>query len=542
MTQTTDFDVLIVGAGWSGMLALHRLRSRGFSARVLEAAPEVGGTWYWNRYPGARCDVESIHYSYSFDDALQQEWNWTERYASQSELLSYARHVADRFDLRRDIQFNTKISSAVFNEDLNQWTLHTDNGERYTSKFCILATGVLSTPKVLDLPGLENFGGTVLNTFDWPEEPVDFTGKSVAVLGTGSSGIQAIPEIAKTAEQLYVLQRTPSFSLPAHNRPLTPEELDAVKAGYSQLREASRNAIGGIALEETGKSAFEVSEAERTEIFEQVYAEGQPFKFQGLFTDQMTDRKANATAADFVARKIAERVEDPETAAALTPSGYPIATRRLCIDTGYYETFNRENVTLVNLLKEPVTGVTGKGIATAERTYEVDYLVLATGFDAVTGSFTRIDVRGRGGQSLKEKWGQAVSSYLGLAVHGFPNLFTITGPLSPSVLSNMMVSIEHHVDWISDCLAYLEQNDIDQIEPTEEAEREWGRHTTEVANFTLFPQSGSWYTGANIDGKPSQVLPYVGGVHNYRQITQEIADDGYRGFAVRSREAAQLTG
>jgi cyclohexanone monooxygenase len=540
MTQTTDFDVLIVGAGWSGMMALHRLRSRGFSARILEAAPEVGGTWYWNRYPGARCDVESIHYSYSFDEDLQQEWNWTERYAAQPELLSYARHVAERFDLRRDIQFNTKVSSAEFDDGANAWTLRTEDGEAFTSKFCILATGVLSAPKIPDLPGLEDFRGIVLNTSDWPEELVDFTGKTVAVIGTGSSGIQAIPEIAKTAEQLYVLQRTPSYSLPANNRPVDREELAAVKANYSELREASRNAIGGIAYEESGKSAFDVSDAERQAIYEEVYAEGLPFKFQGLFTDQLTDREANATAADFVARKIAERVKDPELAAALTPSGYPIATRRLCIDTGYYETFNRENVTLVNLLKEPISAITEKGITTAERTYEVDYLVLATGFDAVTGSFTRIDVRGTGAQSLKEKWAGAASSYLGLAVHGFPNLFTVTGPLSPSVLSNMMVSIEHHVDWIIGCISHLEQNGIDRIEPTEEAEQEWGRHANEIADFTLFPQSGSWYLGANVEGKPRQVLPYLGGVHNYRRLTQEIAADGYRGFTTRSHEAAEL--
>jgi cyclohexanone monooxygenase len=540
MTHTTDFDVLIVGAGWSGLMALHRLRSRGFSARILEAAPEVGGTWYWNRYPGARCDVESIHYSYSFDEELQQEWNWTERYASQPELLAYAQHVADRFDLRRDIQFNTKVSSAEFDDEASRWTLRTEEGESLTAKFCILATGVLSATKIPDLPGLSRFQGTVINTFDWPEEGVDFTGKRVAVLGTGSSGIQAIPEVAKSAEHLYVLQRTPSYSLPAKNRPLQPEELEQVKREYAQLRAAARDSLDGLGLENTGKSAFDVSDEERNAIFEEVYEEGAPFKFQGMFIDQMTDIEANATAAEFVARKIAERVKDPQTAAALTPSGYPIATRRLCIDTGYYETFNRENVTLVNLLKEPVTEVTEKGITTAERTYEVDYLVLATGFDAVTGSFTRIDVRGIGGQSLKEKWDATASSYLGLAVNGFPNLFTVTGPLSPSVLSNMMVSIEQHVDWISDCIGYLEENGIDRIEPTEEAEQEWVRHASEVADFTLFPQSSSWYSGANVEGKPRQILPYLGGVHNYRRLTQEIADDGYRGFAARTREAAEL--
>ncbi|HEX2246996.1 MAG TPA: NAD(P)/FAD-dependent oxidoreductase, partial [Arthrobacter sp.] len=433
MTETTDLDVLIVGAGWSGMMALHRLRSRGFSARILETAPEVGGTWYWNRYPGARCDVESIHYSYSFDEELQQEWNWTERYASQPELLAYARHVADRFDLRRDIQFNTKVNSAVFDDAGSRWALHTEDGETLTAKFCILATGVLSAPKTPDLPGLSRFNGPIINTFDWPDGQVDFTGKRVAVLGTGSSGIQAIPEIAKSAEHLYVLQRTPSYSLPAKNRALQSGELEQVKREYPKLREAARDSLDGLALENTGKSAFDVTDDERNAIFEGVYQEGAPFKFQGLFTDQMTELKANATAAEFVARKIAERVRDPETAAALTPSGYPIATRRLCIDTGYYETFNRGNVTLVNLLKEPITEVAEQGITTTAGSYEFDYLVLATGFDAITGSFTRIDIRGRDGQSLKEKWGGSASSYLGLSVSGFPNLFTVTGPLSPSV-------------------------------------------------------------------------------------------------------------
>lgn len=539
MERNLETDVVIVGAGWAGMYALHKIRALGLNAIVLEAGADVGGTWYWNRYPGARCDVESLHYSYSFDDELQQEWNWTERYASQPELLAYARHVAERYNLRKDIRFGVRVAAADFDEQESRWTLTTSEGATYTARYCIMATGVLSAPKTPDIEGLDAFGGTVLNTFDWPEGHSNFSGQRVAVIGTGSSGIQAIPEIAKTAQELFVLQRTPSYSLPAHNRPLTPEETEAVKADYATLRDAARNSLDGLALQNTGKSALEVDAEERERVFSQVYEEGSPFKFQGIFVDQMTNIEANATAAEFAARKIAERVQDPETAAALTPSGYPIATRRLCLDTGYYEAYNRPNVTLVNLLDDPLERVSEAALHTTTQSYEVDTIVLATGFDAITGALTTIDVRGVGGVLLREKWQRKISSYLGLMVHGFPNLFTVTGPLSPSVLSNMMVSIEHHVEWIARCIGFLDEQQHDRIEPTAEAEEDWGRHVNEVADFTLFPMANSWYLGANVPGKSRQILPYVGGVGNYRKLTNEIAEDGYRGFALDTLTTVQ---
>jgi cation diffusion facilitator CzcD-associated flavoprotein CzcO len=537
--RNIETDVVIVGAGWAGMYALHRIRKLGLTAIVLEAGDDVGGTWYWNRYPGARCDVESLHYSYSFDEELQQEWNWTERYAAQPELLSYARHVAERYKLRKDIRFGVRITAADFDEEKSHWTLTDSEGATYTGRYCIMATGVLSAPKTPEIPGLEGFEGNLINTFDWPEGHKDFSGQRVAVIGTGSSGIQVIPEIAKTAQELFVLQRTPSYSLPAKNRALLPEEIETAKRGYAALREAARNSLDGLALENTGKSALEIDAEERERVFSQVYEEGSPFKFQGIFVDQMTNLEANATAAAFAARKIGERVDDPATAATLTPSGYPIATRRLCIDTGYYESFNRPNVTLVDLLKDPLERVSGSAIHTARRSYEVDTIVLATGFDAITGALTIMDIRGVGGILLRQKWQRKISSYLGLMVHGFPNLFTVTGPLSPSVLSNMMVSIEHHVQWITTCIGSLEERKIDRIEASAEAEEAWGQHVNEVADFTLFPMANSWYLGANVPGKSRQILPYVGGVGNYRKLTTQIAADGYRGFSLGTLATAQ---
>jgi cation diffusion facilitator CzcD-associated flavoprotein CzcO len=542
MNENTNVDVVIVGAGWAGMMALYRMRQLGLSTRVIEAGADVGGTWYWNRYPGARCDVESIHYSYSFSDELQQDWTWSERYAAQPELLAYARHVADRFDLRRDITFNTKVESAVFDEAANTWTVASDRGETLTARFCIMATGVLSAPKQLDIAGAESFRGDIYNTYDWPEEQVDFTGKRVAVIGTGSSGIQAIPEIAREAGHVYVFQRTPSFSLPAFNRPLTATETEEAKSNYARIREQARNSLDGLALDTTDYSALELAKEERDRIYRQVYSEGSPFKFMNMFTDIATNLEANATAAEFVAERIRERVNHSPIADALIPTSYPFATRRLCIDTGYYETFTRDNVSLVDLLREPLETIYDHGITTSSGNYEVDCIVLATGFDAITGALGRLDIRGRDNLGLKDKWADGARSYLGLMVSGFPNLFTVTGPQSPSVLSNMFVSIEQHVEWISDCIAYLVKNDADSIEAAGQAEEEWVDHAREVSEFTLFPLSNSWYLGANVADKPRVVLPYLGGVGNYRRHTTEIAQDGYRGFNIRSRASVSEAG
>ncbi|MEX5237617.1 flavin-containing monooxygenase [Kocuria arenosa] len=537
----TDYDVLIVGAGWAGMMALHRMRQLGLRAHIIEAAGDVGGTWYWNRYPGARCDVESIHYSYSFSEELQQEWTWTERYAAQPELLAYARHVADRFGLRQDITFNIRVDSAVFNEQDNTWAVRTDDGATLTARFCIMATGVLSAPKNLDIPGLESFGGEVYNTYDWPEGGVDFTGKRVAVIGTGSSGIQTIPEVAKDAEHLYVFQRTPSYSLPAHNRPLTSDEVEAAKRDYPKLRARARGSFDGLLSETTGLSALEVDPQERERIYHGAYQAGLPFQFMSMFTDIPLDQEANATAARFVAERIRERVGHAPIADALIPTSYPFATRRLCIDTDYYETFTRDNVTLVDLLQDPITAITATGVATSTGTYEVDCLVLATGFDAITGALSRMDIRGRNGLALKDKWADGARSYLGVAMAGFPNLFTVTGPQSPSVLSNMMVSIEQHVDWITDCLRHLVEHNSDCIEATAEAEEQWVTHAREISEHTLFPLSNSWYLGANVPGKPHVVLPYLGGVGAYRQVATDIAQDGYRGFTLGAPSTAPAT-
>ncbi|MEO3932962.1 NAD(P)/FAD-dependent oxidoreductase [Micrococcaceae bacterium Sec7.4] len=536
MQKTQDFDVIIVGAGWAGMMALHRIRKLGLTAKVIEAGADVGGTWYWNRYPGARCDVESVHYSYSFSEELQQDWTWTERYSGQPELLAYARHVADRFDLRRDITFNTRVESAIFNESDNRWVVTTDRGDKLEATFCIMATGVLSAPKQLDIDGIDSFSGETYNTFGWPEERIDFTGKRVAVIGTGSSGIQAIPEIAKEAEHLYVLQRTPSFSLPAYNRPLTSSEIDETKRNYPTLREQARHSLDGLALETTGSSALDLPKEERDRIYRDVYAEGSPFKFMNMFNDIATNLEANATAAEFVAERIKERVAHSPIADVLIPTSYPFATRRLCIDTGYYETFTQDNVTLVNLLEEPLAGIGEHSVATTGNEYEVDCIVFATGFDAITGALSRMDIQGRAGLTLKEKWEDGARSYLGLMVSGFPNLFTVTGPQSPSVLSNMFVSIEQHVDWISNCIEHLVTNNIKSIEASAKAEDDWVEHAREVSEYTLFPLSNSWYLGANVPDKPRVVLPYLGGVGNYRKLTTEIAQDGYRGFTLQSAE------
>jgi cation diffusion facilitator CzcD-associated flavoprotein CzcO len=541
LSVTTDHDVLIVGAGWAGMMALYRMRQLGLRAHIIEAAGDVGGTWYWNRYPGARCDVESIHYSYSFSEELQQEWTWTERYAAQPELLAYARHVADRFGLRQDITFNTRVDSAVFNGQDNTWTVRTDAGATLTARFCIMATGVLSAPKPLDIPGLESFSGEVYNTYDWPEGGVNFTGKRVAVIGTGSSGIQTIPEVAQDAEHLYVFQRTPSYSLPAHNRPLAADEVEAAKRDYPELRARARESFDGLLAETTGLSALEVDPQERERIYHEAYQKGLPFQFMSMFTDIPLDQEANATAARFVAERIRERVGHAPIADALIPTSYPFATRRLCIDTNYYETFTRDNVTLVDLLQDPITAITATGVTTSTETYEVDCLILATGFDAITGALNRMDIRGRDGLSVKEKWADGARSYLGVAMAGFPNLFTVTGPQSPSVLSNMMVSIEQHVDWITDCLRYLHEHHIDRIEATAEAEEQWVTHAREISEHTLFPLSNSWYLGANVPGKPRVVLPYLGGVGAYRQVASEIAQDGYRGFTLHPADDAPDT-
>jgi len=526
-----DVHAVIVGAGFAGLYMLHRLRQLGLTARVFEAGDDIGGTWYWNRYPGARCDVESLDYSYSFSDELQQEWKWSERYASQPEILTYINHVADRFDLRRDIQVGTRVTAARFDESARLWTVTTDRGDRVTTRFCIMATGCLSSAQVPKYPGLESFRGKTYHTGRWPHEGVDFTGQRVGIIGTGSSAIQSIPIIAEQARHLFVFQRTPNFSIPAHNAPLDPELEQRVKASYADFRRQARESRVGFVIDRSEASALAVSEAERRGEYEKRWRRG-GLGFSATYVDLLTSKDANDTAAEFCREKIRAVVRDPEVAETLAPKDYPVGTKRMCVDTRYYETYNRDNVTLIDIRRAPIEAITPDGLRTTEATYTFDRLVFATGFDAMTGALLSIDIRGRGGRSLKETWAEGPKTYLGLTVAGFPNLFAITGPGSPSVLSNMIVSIEQHVDWIADCVDRMRAQGQATIEATAAAQEAWVAHVNEVGHMTLYPRANSWYMGANIPGKPRIFMPYIGGVGAYRQICDGVAAKGYEGFTL----------
>src|SRR5216683_4863520 len=524
------YDVVVVGAGFAGMYMLHKMRGLGLSVRVYEQGGDVGGTWYWNRYPGARCDVESMQYSYSFSDELQQEWDWSERYAPQPEILKYANHVADRFDLRSDIQLDTRVDRAVFDESTNVWLVATSDGMTVTAKYVVLATGCLSNARMPDIKGLKDFKGKVYHTGHWPHERVDFTGLRVGVIGTGSSGIQSVPIIAQQAEHLYVFQRTPNYAVPARNAPLDPREQQAIKADYAGLRRRAKTMRNGIQYPVNEALALEVTEQERRREYEARWERG-GLSFLGSFADLLVDRQANDTAAEFVRAKIGEVVRDPGVAVALSPRN-TFGCKRLCIDTGYYETFNRPNVTLIDVNRAPIDGVAREGLVAGGKTYAVDAIVFATGFDAMTGALRKIDIRGRAGTRLEEKWAEGPRTYLGVATAGFPNLFTITGPGSPSVLTNMLPSIEQHVEWIADCILHARERGRGCIEPTLAAEHEWVAHVNEVAGGTLFPSCNSWYVGANIPGKPRVFMPYIGGFPRYVEACNRIAADGYAGFAL----------
>ncbi len=529
--SANELDAIIVGAGFAGMYMLHRLRGLGFSARVIEAGSGVGGTWYWNRYPGARCDVESLDYQYSFSDELQREWDWSERYATQPEIMKYANHVADRFDLRRDIQFETRVNSAEYDEHANRWTVGTDRHDQFFARFFIAATGCLSTARVPDFQGLETFRGNRYHTGQWPHEGVDFSGQRVAVIGTGSSGVQSIPVIAEQAASLVVFQRSPNFSLPANNGGLTQERITEYRENFAEIKRQARESVAGIVIEAADRSALEVGADEREREFEARWGQG-GFHALRAYNDLVVTKEANDTIAEFVRNKIRQTVKDPAVAEALAPKDHPLGTKRICIDTQYYETFNRDNVTLVDIRQSPIEEITARGVKTAAGEYEVDSIVFATGFDAMTGALLAMDIRRESGQTLAAKWSAGPRTYLGLCVAGFPNLFTITGPGSPSVLSNMIVSIEQHVDWIAECMAYLREHGIPSIEANLEAEDRWVEHVNEVASHTLYPLANSWYLGANIPGKPRVFMPYVGGVGAYRVKCQKIADNGYDGFVL----------
>jgi cyclohexanone monooxygenase len=532
-------DVVVVGAGFAGMYALHKFTSQGLRTRVLEAGNDVGGTWYWNRYPGARCDVPSVEYSFSFDKDLEQEWNWTEIMAAQPEILDYANHVADRFHLRKDIEFQTRVASAVFEEANNRWTVTTESGEAYSARFCVMATGCLSVPNTPKIDGQETFKGAVYHTGNWPEGGVDFNDKTVGIIGTGSSGIQSIPVIAEQAANLTVFQRTPNYTMPAANAPLKTEFLQQAKENYPNIRAEQRASqvgivgygfgFGGAENVEPGEEILRTTEAERQRLVEE---EG--FLAIRRYADVALDEDANELACEMYRGQVRRIIDDPQTAEALMPRDYPMGCKRPVIDTNYYETFNRDNVSLVDLRQGAIEEVTEAGLRTAQGEFAFDVLVYATGFDAMTGALGKIDIRGRQNQALTEYWEAGPRTYLGLQVAGFPNLFTITGPGSPSVLSNMLVSIEQHVDWISQCIADLEQKTLQTIEATTEAEDQWIAHVNDVAQGTMFTAQScnSWYLGANIPGKPRIFMPYVGGVGVYRDKCNEVARNGYEGFVL----------
>jgi cation diffusion facilitator CzcD-associated flavoprotein CzcO len=526
-----DVDVAVVGAGFAGLYMLYRLRGLGLSARVFERGTDVGGTWFWNRYPGARCDIESVDYCYSFSPELLAEWAWTERYATQPEILRYLHHVADRFALRRDIQVGTGVTSMRYDEPGNRWLVSTDAGEVVSARHCVLAVGNLSSVKRPGFAGLDGFRGEWYHTAQWPAGGADFGGKRVGIVGTGSTAIQAVPQIAKQAAEVYVFQRTPNYSMPARNRPLPQDELRAILRGYGERRRAAERSDSGVPVAPPERSALEVTAEERRRMYEAGWQRGGINALSYAFTDFFSDERANRTAQEFAREKIRQTVRDPEVAEALCPAHH-IGTKRTCVDTGYFETYNRDNVHLVDVRSSPITGVTPGGLATTSGEYGLDVIVFAIGFDAITGALLEIDIRGVGGLSLADKWSQGPRTYFGLCVADFPNLFMITGPGSPSVLSNMVISIEQHVDWIADCLVHLGDRGIDRIEASPGAEDAWGRHVNELADATLYPQASSWYVGANIPGKPRVFMPYVGGCGNYRRECEDVVERGYEGFVL----------
>ena len=527
-----DLDVVVVGAGFSGLYLLHRLRRLGFTARAYDTAEDVGGTWYWNRYPGARCDIPTTDYAFSFDPDLEAEWTWTEKYATQPEILAYLNHVADRYDLRRDIVFATGVTAARWDAARSRWEVRTDAGDTVTCRWYVMASGCLSVPKPPDIEGADRFRGDVYFTGRWPHEGVDFTGKRVAVIGTGSSGIQSIPLIAEEADRVTVFQRTQNFSVPARNGPPPPERLTALAADRAAYRAEARRSRGGMPYEVTEVMGATATEEVRRERLDSAWGRGELFALTGVFADQNTNPASTALVAGMVRDKIRSIVDAPETAEALCPTTYPVGTKRPCLDTGYYATFNLPHVRLVDLQRQPISSITESGIATTDESFDVDAIVYATGFDAVTGALVAVDIEGREGRTLREHWSDGPSTYLGLMSEGFPNLFMITGPGSPSVLANMAVAIEQHVEFVTDCLASLRDEGLETIEPTPVAEAGWNRHVADTAAITLLPQTDSWYMGANVPGKPRVFLPYIGGVDRYIDACDEVVGQDYLGFAL----------
>ncbi len=532
--MSTEIDALVIGAGFAGLYQLHCLRDRlGLSARILETGGDLGGTWYWNRYPGARCDSESHVYRYFFSRELNEEWEWSERYPGPPEILGYLGHVADRFGLRRDIRFGCRVVSASYDETANRWVVQTDAGERYVVTYLVAAVGCLSSANIPNIPGLAEFSGKWYHTGQWPHDGVELGGKRVGLIGTGSTGIQTAPVIAQTAAHLTVFQRTPTYSVPARNAPLPPEFRRWVRENHEEIRAAVHSTPNGHAFKIAKRNVADVTPEERQAIYEAAWNTG-GLQFRATFHDLMIDQAANDTAAEFLKGRILATVRDPETARALADIDHPYAAKRPPIDTDYFETFNRANVTLVDLRADPIERITPRGIRTRSAEHALDVIVFATGFDAMTGPLLAIDVRGRGGRALRDDWRAGPQTYLGLQVPGYPNFFTVTGPGSPSVLTNMPVAIEQHVEWITDCIAHLRRNRIDSIEADPGAAQKWGEHVNETANATLLSKAKhSWYYGANVPGKPRVFMPYAGGLARYRAICNEVAAKGYEGFLMK---------
>ncbi len=531
-TSAADtLDAIVLGAGFAGLYMLHRLRCKGFRARVFEQASGVGGTWYWNRYPGARCDIESMQYSFQFSEQLQQEWVWSERYAAQSEILAYLEHVADRFDLKPDIQFDTRVEAATFDDKRHCWRIETDRGQTVEARYLILGVGCLSTAVIPRFQGHDDFAGPIYHTGHWPHEDVDFTGKRVGIIGTGSSAVQAIPLIAEQAQHLYVFQRTPNYVVPAQNRPLTDQDVAEIKSDYEGFRSRAKQRPTAFLFPYHTDSALSVSADERRARFEAQWEIG-GLPFLGAFGDLLTSEEANQSVSAFWRDKVREIVDDPATADLLTPHGHIFGCKRLCAGTNYYETFNRPNVTLVDIRGSGIERLTPTGVRAASRDFELDAIVCATGFDAMTGSVTKIRITGVNGLTIQQKWHSGPDTYLGLAVAGFPNMFNMAGPGSPSVLATMVTCIEQHGDWIADCMSWMRSKRKTRIEATPAAEAAWAQEVAAAASASLRSNCDSWYVGSNVAGKARVFMPYIGGYPRYVEICDEVAADGYKGFSI----------
>lgn len=529
----SDFDAIIVGAGFSGLYQLHKLRDElGLKVRIIEKASGIGGTWFWNRYPGARCDSESYYYCYSFNKEIEQSWEWSERYPEHGEIRKYLNYVADKLDLKSDIQLNTKVVAATYDDAANHWTVETEAGETFRTQYLITAVGCLSSANVPKINGLEHFKGEWHHTGNWPHEGVDLAGKRVGQIGTGSTGIQAAPVIAEQAKQLTIFQRTANYSIPARNGPVTTDDVRLTRENYDDIWLRARASTNGHPFTISDRTALSCPAEEREAIFENAWQRG-GLRFRASFRDILTDSGANKAASDFIRRKIKEVVKDPDMARKLTPSDHGFATKRPPIDTRYFETFNRDNVALVDIKDEPIIEITETGLRTSHRDYALDVIVFATGFDALTGALLNLNITGSNGLTLNEAWAAGPRTYLGLQAPKFPNLFMITGPGSPSVLCNMPIAIEQHVDWVTDCIRKMRDTGKTRIEAEPAAAERWVEDVNAAANATLLPMaSSSWYLGANVPGKPRVFMPYAGGFNRYAGICNEVAKDGYRGFVI----------